>query len=136
MQFKDLAINMRFRFHSYSNEIWRKLNDTECICLSYGDSEVDEPYSVTQKVFPIVEREQVDKFQPLALVRKLEQYKKDVRENERLEPVQKEYIALGLTWAIAEIMAQATAKDRYTPEDTGYPGIDKATEQHLMEHNG
>jgi hypothetical protein len=82
------------------------------------------------------EMKQVDKFQPMALITALRQHMKDVRENEKLEPVQKEHIVLGLAWAIVEIQQQATAKDRYTPEETGYPGIDVATERHLMEHNG
>jgi hypothetical protein len=81
------------------------------------------------------EMEHVDKFQPMGLITALRQHMKDVRENEKLEPVQKEHIALGLAWAITEIQQQATAKDRFTPEETGYPGIDAATVQHLMQCN-
>lgn len=116
MQFRELNINQRFRFNSFSNEIYRKVNNEQCVCLSYEDSEIDEPYSLNERVFPIVENEteRVDKFQPMALIATLRQRMQEVRRNEKLEPVQKEHIALGLAWAIAEIKQQAMAKDRYT----------------------
>ena len=141
MQFNELEIDALFTFHSFSKEVWQKISATQCVCVSYENEEIyNDPCDVKQRVFryvPQVQRGQVDKFQPLALISALRQKIKEVRDNERLESVQKAHMVLGLAWAICETQKQATAKDRYTStEDTGYPGIDKATERHLMEYNG
>ena len=112
MVFNDLNLNERFRFHTFSQEIWRKVSDTQCICLTYKDSEVDKPYSVSQKVYPIIER--TDKFQPMSLVKALREKMKEVSDNITIDKTMKDGIHLGLTWAISEITRQATARDRFT----------------------
>lgn len=160
MKFYELQSGDMFTFHSFSNEVWQKVGDAKCVCLSYADSELDEPMSLKDNVFPVDYMkdtkdiygykkgteypvspfqavEITDKFQPMSLIKQLRRYIKEVTDNPTTDERMKEGIRLGLAWAIAEILEQATAKDRYTPtEDTGYPGMDKATEQHLMEHNG
>lgn len=118
MKFYELVDGEMFTFHSFSQEVWRKENDHQCMCVSYPDEDIDTPHSLLQTVFPItptkpVEDTTVDNFQPMSLILALRKYMKDVRENVKLEPVQKEYIALGLAWAICEIKQQATAKDRF-----------------------
>ena len=133
MQFQELSINTLFTFHSFSQEVYRKVDSGHCILERVGDcfiedENIDEPFSMNQRVFLYEGREKVevytsastgvkeqtDRFQPMSLVKALRRYMKETHSNTLLDEKTIEGIRLGLAWAIAEIMEQATAKDRFT----------------------
>lgn len=133
MQFQELSVNALFTFHSFSQEVYRKVDAEHCKLEFVGDCFIedeciDEPYDVKQRVFLYEGREEVkvytsastgvkeetDKFQPMSLIKALRMYMRETSANETLADKTKEGIRLGLAWAIAEIKEQATAKDRFT----------------------
>ena len=123
MQFRELEVNALFTFHSFSKEVWQKVSETECLCVSYENEQVDSPWTLEQRVFPYTkevviqkETEQVDNFQPITLIHALRLKMKEVKENKALSNAIKEGIRLGLAWSIVEIQEQATAVDRFTPK--------------------
>lgn len=76
MQFQELPVNSLFTFHSFSEEVYRKVNEGCCICVSYDDQELDAPHSLTQRVYPIIQKGQtkvVDRFQPITIINELKE---------------------------------------------------------------
>lgn len=88
MQFSELPVNALFTFHSFSDEVYRKVGDTSCLLISYPDEEIDEVLSMNQRVYNVhilVEKgsqaddiqpvpfpePSVDRFQPITIIKEM-----------------------------------------------------------------